>query len=136
MRQPLSFYDNEYYDLTQGRSSDRHISQFVYSSANIIFVRKTLSVRPRDRNMPACFKLTGKDRRFSMKMMFADGFWTLAAACLNCCEADRFPLFLCLPEIDRLVITERREKAVGGKLLLDEIQCLFGIGADRMVMVT
>ena len=84
--------------------------------------------------MPACFKLTGKDRRFSMKMMLVAGFWTLVAACLNCCETDF--LFLCLPEIDRLVITERREKAVGGKLLLDEIQCLFGIGADRMVMVT
>ena len=29
-------------------------------------------------------KLAGQDIRFSMKMMFAAGYWNLAAACLNC----------------------------------------------------
>ena len=64
-------------------SSDRLFLQFDIGSKASIFVRKTLSVRLRDRKMRSVFPARGKDRRFSMKMMLAAGYRNFAAACLN-----------------------------------------------------
>ena len=52
-------------------SSDGLLLNYVSGSKASIFVRKTLSVRLRDREMRSISKLAGKDRRFSMNMMFA-----------------------------------------------------------------
>ncbi len=41
------------------------------TAASIIFVRKTLQVRPRDHKSVSFCKLGGQDLRFSMKMMLA-----------------------------------------------------------------
>ena len=71
--------------ISPSNSEDRRISKFIYRQ-QIIHLREKNIVYPTERseNAMAFSKLAGQDIRFSMKMMFAAGYWNLAADCLNC----------------------------------------------------
>jgi hypothetical protein len=76
---PKLAFEERMLPLIFDNSSDRRISQFVYAEANHPSSEmRIVSPTERSENAAAFSWLAEEDLRFSMKTMFAAGFWNYA----------------------------------------------------------